>query len=114
MAIKYLRGSDIETDVNRYKPRLLGIANEMYIAWTESEGTDWIQGTYGTYYANELIQKKVDSGLIDDEGNTVWTFSNEYALIVDDQTPIYDFMIQIHIDKLVDESVLISDGWDLT
>lgn len=114
MAIKYLIASDIETDVDRYKARLLGIANEMYIAWTEAMGTDWIQEKYGTYYANKLIQKKVDSGLNDEFGNPIWTYSNEYALEVDDTSDIYPYMIAIHQAQLVESSILISNGWDLT
>lgn len=110
MAIKYLLAEDIETDVARYKPRLLGIANEIYILTTEALGTDWIQNKYGTYYANKLIQKKVDSGLTDDNGEIIWTYSNEYALEVDTESQYYDYMLQIHKDKLVDTLT----GWDLT
>ena len=110
MAIKYLVAEDIETDATRYKARLLGIANEMYIAGVEANGTDWVQSKYGTYYGNKLIQKKVDSGLTDEQGQTIWTYSNEYALEVDTESSIYTYMIQIHKDKLVDTLT----GWDLT
>lgn len=114
MAIKYLRASDIETDSTRYKSRLLGIGHEMYVTWTESMGTDWIPGVYGTMYGNNLIQKKVDSGLTDDNGQTIWTYSNEYALVIDDTSAIYNHMIAIHQAELIDGSVLIADGWNLT
>ena len=108
--IKYLKGSDIESDSTRYKARLLGIANEMYIAMVEANGTDWVQEKYGTYYGNKLIQKKVDSGLTDNLGETVWTYSNEFALEVDTTSNIYAYMIDLHKNALVDTLA----GWDLT
>lgn len=108
--IKYLKGSDIESDPTRRKARLSGIANELYILQTENQGTNYNIGTYGTLYGNRIFQEKVDSGLLDEQGQIVWTYSDDWALEIDTTSNEYVYMIQIHKDALVDALI----GWDLT
>ncbi len=79
MAIKYLIASDVESDPTRYKSRLLSIAHEMYILWLESMGAKWVVGNYHTFYANKLLQNKVDNGEKDETGDTEWAYLGEYA-----------------------------------
>ena len=114
MAIKYLIASDVESDPTRYKSRLLSIAHEMYILWLESMGAKWVVGNYHTFYANKLLQNKVDNGEKDETGDTEWAYLGEYALEIDDSHNTYDFMLQIHKNKLVTKADLINNGWNLT
>ena len=108
--IKYLKGSDVELDATRYKARLSGIANELYILQTESQGTNYNIGTYGTLYGNKIFKQKQDSGLLAEDGSIKWTYLDDWALEIDTTSNEYVYMIQIHKDKLVD----ILTGWDLS
>jgi len=107
--IKYLKGSDIESDSTRYKARLYAIANELYILKTEFLGGTYSGGTT-TQREKDLIRKKVDSGLLEEDGSTLWTYSDEWALPIDTEDKTYDFLIDVHKNKLVDTL----EGWDLT
>ena len=108
--IKYLKGSDVESDSTREKARLSGIANELYILRVQNKGTDYNIGSFGTLYGNKIFQKKVDSGLLEEDGSTKWTYYDEWALEIDTEQDEYIYMIQVHKDKLVDTLT----GWGLT
>ena len=108
--IKYLIGSDIESDPARIKARISGIANELYVLRVENKGTNYNIGTFGTLYGNKIFQKKTDSGETNEFGQTIWTYYNDWALEIDTEQDEYQLMIQIHKDKLVDKLT----GWDLT
>ena len=114
MANKYLLGADVENDANKRKARLLGIAHELYVQRVENKGGKYDPQNNKTVYGCELKTKKADSGNRDEYGDVIWTYSDEYALEIDDTSEDYSNLIDIHSKKIKEQSDLENDGWDLT
>ena len=107
--IKYIIGSSIESDPARYKARLYAIANELYILKTEFLGGTYSGGTT-TQREKDIVRARQDSGLLEEDGSIKWNDLDDYALPIDTEDKTYDFMIDVHKNKLVDTFA----GWDLT
>ena len=114
MAKKYLKGSDVENDVNRQKARLLGIAHELYVQSTQDKGGTYTPQVSRTVYGSDLKQKKQDSGSKDVYGDIEWTYSDEYAIEIDDTSDEYTKLISLHKNKIKSKEDLENEGWDLT
>ena len=93
--IKYLRGSDIESDPTRYKARLYAIANELYILKTEFLGGTYSGGTT-TQREKDIVRARQDSGLLEEDGSKKYNYEDEYALELGTESDDYTKLVSVH------------------
>ena len=121
MAKMYLLGSDVETNKDRERPRLCGIANETFVAYSQAMGY-LVRPVDGTMYCFPVKEKMLamfdenDEPILDMDGQQAYQGTGDYCMEVDTDTTTeigkyYDYIPTVHISRLKSRETMETAGW---
>jgi hypothetical protein len=116
MSLVYLKGSDVEIDIERQRARLLSIDHETYVYHCNQLGNVYYPNC-NTKYCFELKEKmeaaldENDEPILDGLGQPMYNGLGEFCLEIDTEQDEYDSLPSVHVNRLISREAMESDGW---
>ena len=116
MAKMYLKGSDVEPDIERQRARLCGISNETYVFFCQTRGRisepkDTTEYCFPIKEKMSPVVNELGEPVLNNMGQQSFINTGDFCSEVDTEQAEYACLPAIHVNRLVDRETIELDGW---